>query len=62
MCAKITLSQNGTAVISGRQKLAFQTLHITELVTFGGATLPEIPSSLLLTCPTHLLLDIRRSD
>src|SRR5580704_10497169 len=26
------------------------TLHITELVTFRGATLPEIPSSLLLTC------------
>ncbi len=29
---------------------------------FRGATLPEIPSSLLLTCPTHSLLDIRRSD
>ena len=57
-----TLPENGTAANRGRQKLRFQTLHIAELVTFRRLTLPEIPSSLLLMCPTYSLLDIRRSD
>ena len=57
-----TLPENGTAANRGRQKLRFQTLHIAELGTFRRLTLPEIPSSLLLMCPTYSLLDIRRSD
>ena len=57
-----TLPENGTAANTGRQKLRFQTLHIAELGTFRRLTLPEIPSSLLLMCPTYSLLDIRRSD
>jgi hypothetical protein len=57
-----TLPENGTAANRGRQKLRFQTLHIAELGTFRRLTLPEIPSSLLLMCPTHSLLDICRSD
>src|ERR1700735_5521333 len=57
-----TLSENGTAANRGRQKLRFQTLPIAELGTFRRLTLPEIPSSLLLMCPTYSLLDIRRSD
>src|ERR1700693_5485854 len=52
-----TLPENGTAANRGRQKLRFQTLHIAELGTFRRLTLPEIPSSLLLMCPTYSLLD-----
>jgi hypothetical protein len=36
--------------------------RITELVTFRRVTLPQIHCSPLLMCPTHSLLDIRRSD
>jgi hypothetical protein len=57
-----TLPENGTAANRGRQRLSFQTLHIAELGTFRRLTLPEIPSSLLLICPTYSLLDIRKSD
>src|ERR1700721_3702442 len=57
-----TLPENGSAANRGRQKLRFQTLPIAELGTFRRLTLPEIPSSLLLMCPTYSLLDIRRSD
>ena len=56
------LPENGTLQSEADRNSRFQTLHITELVTFRRVTLPEIPSSLLLMCPTHSLLDIRRSD
>jgi hypothetical protein len=62
MCAKIALSRRMKRCNQRLTELTFQTLHITELVTFMRVTLPEIPSSPLLICPTHSLLDIRRSD
>jgi hypothetical protein len=56
------LPENRTLHPKADRNSRFQTLHIAELATFRRLTLPEIPPSLLLMCPTYSLLDIRRSD
>jgi hypothetical protein len=43
MCAKIALSRRMKRCDQRLTELTFQTLHITELVTFMRVTLPEIP-------------------
>ena len=62
MCAKIALSRRIERCHQRLTETHVSTITHYELVTFKRVTLPEIPSSPLLMCPTHSLLDICRSD